>query len=100
MRFDHRPVKTIFGGSIPFLPASARAVRPRRASSEPWSAQAVVELGEQKSILVLIRERQTGAVVLIEDAKFHGEHPFESDAVDICRKLAAGSDVQLEQIVR
>jgi len=31
---SHRPVKTIFGGSIPCLTASARAVRPRLASSE------------------------------------------------------------------
>jgi hypothetical protein len=38
VHFDHRPVKTIFGGSIPFLIASARAVRPRRASSELWRA--------------------------------------------------------------
>src|SRR5260370_38215633 len=38
VHFDHRPVKTIFGGSIPFLIPSARAVRPRRASSEPWRA--------------------------------------------------------------
>jgi hypothetical protein len=30
----YRPVKAIFGGSIPFLIASARAVRPRLASSE------------------------------------------------------------------
>src|SRR5712671_6061716 len=34
--FDYRPVKAIFGGSIPFLIASARAVRPRLASSELW----------------------------------------------------------------
>jgi hypothetical protein len=34
VHFNHRPVKTIFGGSIPALMASARAVRPRRASSE------------------------------------------------------------------
>jgi hypothetical protein len=38
VHFDHRPVKAIFGGSIPFLMASARAVRPRRASSDPWRA--------------------------------------------------------------
>src|SRR5260370_23784021 len=35
---NHRPVKTIFDGSIPILMASAPAVRPRRASSEPWRA--------------------------------------------------------------
>src|SRR6266481_10156148 len=38
VHFNHRPVKTIFGGSIPFLIASARAVRPCRASSELWRA--------------------------------------------------------------
>jgi hypothetical protein len=34
----HWPVKTIFGGSIPFFMASALAVRPRLASSELWRA--------------------------------------------------------------
>lgn len=49
---------------------------------EAMEAQTVVELGEQKSILVLIRQRETGTVILIEDAKFHGEHPFGGGTVD------------------
>jgi hypothetical protein len=45
------------------------------AHVEAMEAQTVVELGEQKPVLVLIRQREAGTVILIEDAKFHDEHP-------------------------
>ena len=37
---------------------------------EAMETQTVVELGEQESVLVLIRQRQTGSIILIEDANF------------------------------
>jgi hypothetical protein len=46
------------------------------AHVEAMEAQTVVKLDERKSILVLIRQRETGTVVLIEDAKFHDKHPY------------------------
>ena len=48
------------------------------AHVEAMEAQPVVELGEREAIFILDCQRKTGAVVLIEDAKFHGKHPFES----------------------
>ena len=45
------------------------------AHVEAMEAQAVVELGKRKPLFVLLCQRKAGAVVLIEDAKFHDEHP-------------------------
>ena len=45
------------------------------AHVEAMETQAVVELGEHKPLFVLLCERKARAVVLIEDTKFHDEHP-------------------------
>ena len=39
------------------------------AHVEGMEAQTVIELGEREPLLVLIRQRETGTVILIEDAK-------------------------------
>ena len=38
-------------------------------------AETVIELGELEPVLVLLRQRKAGTVVLIEDAKFNDESP-------------------------
>ena len=68
------------------------------AHVETMEAQAVVKLGKCESFFVLFCQREAGAVVLIEDAKFHDEHPFEGCTVDARLDLAAGPDMQLKQI--
>jgi hypothetical protein len=51
------------------------------AHVEAVKAEAVIELCEREPLLVLLRERQAGAVVLIEDTELHDAHPFESGAM-------------------
>jgi len=40
------------------------------AHMEGMEAETVVELGELKPVLVLLRQRETGTVILIEDTNF------------------------------
>ncbi len=45
------------------------------AHVEAVETHAVVEFGERQPVFVLLRQRKAGAVVLIENTKFHDEHP-------------------------
>ena len=69
------------------------------AHMEAMETQTIIELREQESVLVLIRQRETGTVILIEDAKFHDEHPCLGATVEARLDWTAVPDVKLKQVV-
>src|SRR6202007_3240515 len=66
---------------------------------EQGKPEAVEKRGERKPLFVLLRQREAGAVVLIENTEFHDEHPCWSRPVEARLDWCAGPDMQLKQIV-